>query len=142
MKKKILVCVFLCIFAVGIFLLSIPSKEILLITDSTHERVKFLSFSTTSLSSQYAVKFVAYDPDCDMIQICISAPKNDRTLFDGEKITFNIDGFSYKSHSLAIKSGIWKDYFNFLLENIPSFDTMNVEYIGGTIDVTQGDEKE
>ena len=135
MKKKAILLA--AIAAVAIWLLiALPTDRQLISTASTHANIRYLTVDTPKLTGQHRLRFAAYDPDCDMVQLCFSVQKGDKALGQGEDIAIAVDGAALETWKYFTHSTWKRVYYNFLLENVAPGAQITFTYDGQTIIIT------
>lgn len=130
-KYKLLFLV-LCIVIAWLIYLQLTEKKNLIMTPSSHEQVIFLETKNERLSSKHKVYFCLYDRECEYLQVCIKVPKDDRTFWQQDSLTFLIDDEKRKDYSY-IGHTTWKSkYVIILLDHVPEFETFQCMYGGST----------
>lgn len=134
MKKKAILLAAIAAVAVWM-LIALPTDRQLISTASTHANIQYLTVDTPKLTGQHRLRFAAYDPDCDMVQLCFSVQKGDRALWQGKDITIAVNGTALETWKFFTHSTWKRDYFNFLLENVEPGAQITFTFDGQTMTI-------
>ena len=121
--------------AVILLLVVLPTNQRLISTASTHTNIDYLTSDTSLLNENRRLHFAIYDADCDMVQLCFSLRPNDRAFWQGKKIAITINGTKVEKWEHFTFSTWKKDYFNFLLHDVPPGSLISFTYNGQTINI-------
>ena len=135
-KKAILLAAAAVLMVVVVWLvIALPMDRQLIATDSTHDNVEYLRADSAKLDAGRRLRFAAYDPDCDMVQLCFAVQKGDKALGQGEDIAIAVDGAALKTWKYFTHSTWKRVYYNFLLENVAPGAQITFTYDGQTITI-------
>jgi len=136
MKRAIFLAAAAVLMVVAVWLLiALPADRQLIATDSTHDNIQYLSVDAPDLKEGRRLRFAAYDPDCDMVQLCFSVQKGDKALGQGEDIAIAVDGAALETWKHFTHSTWKRVYYNFLLENVAPGAQITFTYDGQTITI-------
>ena len=136
MKRAIFLAAAAVLMVVAVWLLiALPADRQLIATDSTHDNIQYLSVDAPDLKEGWRLRFAAYDPDCDMVQLCFSVQKGDKALGQGEDIAIAVDGAALETWKYFTHSTWKRVYYNFLLENVAPGAQITFTYDGQTITI-------
>ena len=136
MKRAIFLAAAAVLMVVAVWLLiALPADRQLIATDSTHDNIQYLSVDAPDLKEGRRLRFAAYDPDCDMVQLCFSVQKGDKALGQGEDIAIAVDGAALETWKYFTHSTWKRVYYNFLLENVAPSAQITFTYDGQTITI-------
>lgn len=136
MKRAIFLAAAAVLMVVAVWLLiALPADRQLIAMDSTHDNIQYLSVDAPDLKEGRRLRFAAYDPDCDMVQLCFSVQKGDKALGQGEDIAIAVDGAALETWKYFTHSTWKRVYYNFLLENVAPGAQITFTYDGQTITI-------
>ena len=126
--------------AAALVLLLLPPKRADLIAtfDSSHTQIIELQPKTTlKLSDTQRVMFAIYDPEVQMVQICIRQPGKQHPATGYRDAAFLVDDVS--CHDIVytgLDSWLWYHYCAYFLQNVGPFSELSFTMDGQSIDFT------
>jgi len=122
-----------------IFLLLPPKQSDLISTfDSSHTQIIELQPKTTlKLSDTQQVVFAIYDPEVQMVQICIRQPEKERPIAASADASFLVDNvYRHANVYMGLDNWLWYHYSAHFLQNVEPFSELTFQLDGQSIDFT------
>jgi len=126
--------------AAALVLLLLPPKRADLIAtfDSSHTQIIELQPKTTlKLSDTQRVMFAIYDPEVQMVQICIRQPEKERPIAASADASFLVDNvYRHANVYMGLDNWLWYHYSSHFLQNVEPFSELTFQQDGQSIDFT------
>lgn len=137
------ICGGVCLF-LGLSLLiihTLPTKEDLIYTDSTHKTVQYIQIDDTRLGENEKVRLALYDPECSEVEVCIALPKlsDDNQVI--KELTIYADDKKVEKYTIVRHTSLWKQYVILLFEDMESWEEMRLERDGYVVEFQSSDIK-
>ena len=129
----------LLVAAVLVLLLLPPKRADLIATfDSSHSQIIELQPKTTlKLSDTQQVMFAIYDPEVQMVQICIRQPEKERPIAASADASFLVDNvYRHANVYMGLDNWLWYHYSSHFLQNVEPFSELTFQQDGQSIDFT------
>ena len=120
-----------------IFLLLPPKQADLIATfDSSHTQIIELQpKSTSDLSDTQRVMFAIYDPEVQMVQICIRQPEKQAPSTGYPDASFLVDNvFRHANVYMGVDQWLWYHYSAYFLQDVEPFSEVTFQLDGKRID--------
>lgn len=124
-----------------LFIQTLPTKEDLISTPSTHKEVQYIEIGETKLGEKEKVKLALYDPECSYIEVCIAIPKTSNERQYLKNMTVYVDDEKVEEFEVQHKSSLWKQYVILLFEDMEGWNEMRLERDGYVVEFQSSDIK-
>lgn len=130
------------IIGVGLMIMqTVPTKEDLILTPSTHKEIQYVQVDSDKFGTKEKIHLALYDPECDCMEVCIAIPKSSDENELIKNMVVYIDGNQVEKYTHIKHTTWWKNYAIVLIEDVKEWNEMRLEYDGYVVEFQYDDIK-